>query len=645
MTMRSYQRWKKMIKNSSLVTPNGIVLADSLTMGEPFVLWLDPFTGSLTVPLQIEQGSFQALCIHQEPGDDGFATPCYVNNWSELAQGTFLLLTREDSGDTCYLCLSHNNLRSRLQPGETGPVLECESGISLDAERSRSALIILRGMSVHEILPELMKCALDLTGQLGKLERDKPPLPKWMHRLGWGSGKELPSHQQIVASVQSLKGAGFSIDYVLIDEGWQSQHEGALASFEADRVRFPMGLKKTIDDLHKLGVHQVGVWHGLMGSRRGLHSELAKLYDLPQDGEGRFFLGTDLGHTFRFFNDYYAYLKKQGVTYIKAGDQVSTANFCGESLDVTQVQKNVLSAIQAASAIQFNNVISNSECLSNKCLFNWPTARLGHTCHDSDIMQAIRNHLVNGLWLQQLVNLDFDDWHTSGKDAETLAIFHALSGTPHRLGNKPDGYNALLIRRIVLPSGYILRPDLTLTLCSASIFTDPIIEKTIYKAYTSKGPNGIIAAFNLHSGRRGVHGTVSSGDVIGLIGSQFAVHSLRHGFIGVLEQSETLPVHLKTRQSDILTFAPINKGVAVIGCYQYFLTYGPILNLSLDEESLHIHSRVAAPILIYCEREILEVRRDGHIIPCDYDEKRKILTLESRSHVVEEPCIYSVLFA
>ena len=438
-TMRSFKPWEEMSKNTSLITPDASVLTGSLTMGEPFVLWLDPFMGSLTIPLQIEQKPFQALCIHQEAGDDGFATPGYASNWSELARGTFLLITRDASADTCYLCLSHHNLRGQLEPGETGPILHCESGVSLDAEGPRSALIILRGRSVHEILPELMKCALDLTGQLGKLERDKPPLPKWMHRLGWGSGKEPPSHLQIVASVQSLKQAGFPIDYVLIDEGWQSQYEGALASFDADRIRFPKGLKGTIDDLHKLGVHQIGIWHGLMGGRGGLHSELAQFYDLPQDDQGRFFLGTDLGHTFRFFNDYYAHLKKQGVTYIKAGDQVSTGSFCGKNLDVTQVQKNVLSAIQAASAIQFNNVISNSECLSNECLFNWPTARLGHTSHDSNTMQAIRNHLVNGLWLQQLVNLDFDDWHTSGKDAETLAIFHALSGTPHRLGNKPDG--------------------------------------------------------------------------------------------------------------------------------------------------------------------------------------------------------------
>ncbi len=212
---------------------------------------------------------------------------------------------------------------------------------------------------------------------------------------------------------------------------------------------------------------------------------------------------------------------------------MSTATFCHPHLDVTQVQKNVLSAIQAASSIQFNNVIAASECLSNTCLFNWPTARLGRTSHDLNTMRSIRNHLVNGLWLQHLVNLDFDDWRTSGQDAETLAIFHALSGTPHRLGDQPHSHDALLIQRIVLPSGFILRPDKPLTLCSASLFTDPITEKTIYKAYTCKGPNGIVAAFNLGSSRRSIHGTVSSDDIEGLVGEQFAVHSLRHGFIGV----------------------------------------------------------------------------------------------------------------
>ena len=642
--MRNFKPLEKMIKNPSPILHDPSFGNDTAAQGEPLLLWLEPFSGPLSIPLPIEQ-EFQALCIHQSPQDDGFATPHYINCWSDVAAKTFLLLMRTPETDTCYLCLSHDDLQCHMEPGDTGPILHCFSGDSQKSLQKRCALIIVQGKCFNEIIATLMQCAIELTGHFGKLLRDKPPLPKWMHRLGWGTGKSPPSHAQIITAVQNCIQAGFPIEYALIDEGWQSQYQGSLVSFDADRTRFPKGIKGVIDDLHKLGIRQVGVWHALMGGRAGIHPELAKLYQLPADANNRFFLGTDLGHTFRFYNDYYAHLKKQGATYIKAGDQISTATFCHPHLDVTQVQKNVLSAVQAASSIQFNNVIAMSECLSNTCLFNWPTARLGRTSHDLNTMRSIRNHLVNGLWLQHLVNLDFDDWHTSGQDAETLAIFHALSGTPHRLGDQPHSHDALLIQRIVLPSGFILRPDKPLTLCSASLFTDPITEKTIYKAYTCKGPSGIIAAFNLGNSRRSIHGTVSSDDIEGLVGEQFAVHSLRHGFIGVLERSERLPISLKPHQSDIIAFAPIQRGVAIIGCYHFYLTYGPILNFSLDEESLHIQSRTAAPILIYCEREVLEARRNGNIIPCDYDEKRKVLTLESRSQIQEEPCIYSVHFA
>ncbi len=190
--MRNFKPLEKMIKNPSPILHDPSFGNDTAAQGEPLLLWLEPFSGPLSIPLPIEQ-EFQALCIHQSPQDDGFATPHYINCWSDVAAKTFLLLMRTPETDTCYLCLSHDDLQCHMEPGDTGPILHCFSGDSQKSLQKRCALIIVHGKCFNEIMATLMQCAIELTGHFGKLLRDKPPLPKWMHRLGWGTGKGPPS--------------------------------------------------------------------------------------------------------------------------------------------------------------------------------------------------------------------------------------------------------------------------------------------------------------------------------------------------------------------------------------------------------------------------------------------------------------------
>jgi hypothetical protein len=466
----------------------------------------------------------------------------------------------------------------------------------------------------------------------------------------------LLSYDTVVKSIRHLRLKGFNVAYVMIEEGWQQcavNHQDrllrpCLASFDADSTRFPNGLRGLVDTLKDLGVNHVGVCHEIMGSRHGIHPDIARNYHLHPDETGQYFLGYDLGKSFQFYFDYYLYLRQQGITFVKASNQLDSPTFCQEGIDVTLLHQQIQMALQGAASIHFNMAPLNSDCISGQNLWYWSTSQIAQAAEDANlnditgISRTIRNNLVNSAWLGMLMQPDFGVWRTDADSHEMLAIFHALSGSLMQIGDHTGPFHASLLKKMVLPSGKVLLPDHPLALCQDSLFSNPLESKLPYKAFTLKHNIGIVAAFNLSTGRRSVHGEVSKHDICGLTGNRFAVFSLRHGFIKVIEADDNLAFTLKARECDIFTFSPITNGVAVIGCHSFFLAPGPLTEVVIEEESIHIGSIVAAPLLVYCEHQIHEVRCNNELIPWEYDNKLHLLSLDSRLQVEEIPAIYSI---
>lgn len=630
---------------------------------DPLVVCFEPFTGErmLTLEAPVDPG-FRGICSHLDGQHESFTVPRYITSFGDTPDKTYFLIGQGSQGYTVLFCLSHQNMTTFLASTPSGDgkrrlTLNISSGDSRESHTTRSALLCVCGKNLNQTINRTMQMALELTGNLGKLVEDKLLPSAWLSKLGWESGASFGrevSHDKIIHSVVSLRESGFQPGFVLVDEGWQElgsgPQAGAMLSFEADPVRFPHGLKGLIDDLHAVGVKHVGVWHGMMGYRGGVHPQLAEKYGLSPDPTGRHYLGYDLGRTFHFFHDFYGYLREQGVTFIKVGDQGSAHTYCSPGIDVTMLYRNLQTAMQAAASIQFNSTHFNTDCLHNENLFYWTTSSIARAAADTAIhnpegvMRAIRNNLTNSLWLQHLMHPDFDAWMTNTPQSEPMAIFHALSGSINVISDPPGEHNKQLIRKIALPCGTVLKADRPLSLCEDSIFCDPLTEKKIYKAFTFKAGNGILAAFNLNSCKRSLHGEVSPADIDGLQGERFAVFSHHNGFVAVVGARDKIAITLKAYQSDILTFAPVKHGIAVIGCYSFFLAPGPLTEVNIEEDSMHISSLVEAPLIIYCEREILEIRCNGAVVPWEYDSKRKALSIDSRSKILNTHSIYSITF-
>lgn len=644
------------MKQSNLgIAEREVILNLNPKQNEPFTLSLEPYLGEIKLELVI--GALQgvrAVAIATEGLHDSFPVPHYLTSLQDTPQDTTLLVVKDSEGYAVYFCLSHRDQLVTLKGNLRGGVsLYAKSGTSFEANLKRPALIALKGVNLHQTLEQVIAHALKLTHGMGKLTFQKNFLSPWMQTLGWESGASLRSevsHEKILQKVENMRAFGYQPGFVLIDEGWQDVHSQALKSFEADVERFPKGLKGLVQDLRNLGIHYVGVWHGMMGYRGGVEATLARKYEFPPDAQGRYFLGYDVGHTFEFFHDYYTYLRDQGISFVKVGDQASPSRFCREGMDVTSLHRNLQVSIQAAASIHFNGMQLNTDCLRNENLYYWTTSNIARVAKDidlqnrQDILKSIRNNLMNSMWMQHLMQPDFDAWKTIDNNGESLAIFHALSGSINIVSDISGEHHRNYIKKMMLPCGTILKADRPLSLCQDSFFINPLEERQVYKAFTRKNNSGILAVFNILEGNRSLHGEISPSEVEGLKGDLFAVLSYHNGFLGLLRKEEYLKISLKPHQNDIFTFTPVERGVAVLGCYSFFLAPGPIVEVNVEEDSMYISSLVAAPIIIYCEKQILEVKRNGMTIPWEYDERRKALTLEGRAKMQNEAALYHVTF-
>lgn len=580
---------------------------------------------------------FQGFAANFSKGK-GFVEFSHLNAYSDLLADAYILLTNDGTDYTFFISLSHSGVHSSLEGNDEGITLH----INNTSSQSVPVLAIVKGKKLHDVIKEGIAKALELTGGYGHLVEKKLPAPKWFESLGWETSHSSVSHQSIIESVQGFFKAGIRLGYVLIGEGWQNLQVDTLASFDADTAKFPEGLKGVIRDLHAMGVKHVGVWHGIMGARGGLGAGLARRYEISVDHSGRYHLGTDLGRTFQYYHDYYEYLRKQGVTFTKVGDQGRLHDNNSLMKDKTQIMKNLQTAIQGACSVQFDSLHFNAECLGNGNIFYWANSRIASISESAIPNQIIRDNLSGGLWLQYLMQPDFNSW--SLEKCKKLAIFHALSGSLNVVRGDVNLQNLPLLKKMLLPSGKLLLADKILTLCSDSAFFDPLTTNQICKAFTVKGECGILGLFHLCSTEEGLSVSVFPSDIEELKGELFAVYSHNKGFLGVVKTKESLTLFLESGEDDALIFSPVKHGIAVFGSHAFLLCPAVLVDVDIEIESIHITMLVAGPLFIYSEKSILEVRRNGQTVPWEFDAANKTLVVDAQSPIIEMHATYTILF-
>lgn len=526
--------------------------------------------------------------------------PVFGTSTSQVHAETLWILTELTGGG--YLLLvplvgtrGHGSL---VGTGE-GLRLVVDTGDPLVAVDGDAALLAAVGSDPYELTAF---AARTMAGplRLGRLRADKP-VPDFVDLFGWCTWDAFyqeVSADKVVAGLAGFAAGGVRPRFVILDDGWQAvtrapTGETRLTGFGTNE-RFAGGLAPLIAQAkQKYGVERFLVWHALLGYWGGVDGTALPGYGVrpvPRAyGPGILRLdphanvrpwGALTGvpgatEAARFFDDYHASLREQGVDGVKVDNQGML-----ESVSAGQGGRMVLGrafrrALETSVARHFSSRLINCMACNAECAYLTESSVLMRTSDDFWPRRADTHglHLLTNaqtaVWFGEFILPDWDMFQSQHPAGSLHAAARAIAGGPIYVSDAPGAHDFALLRKLVVSDGAVLRPDGVGRPSPSCLFVDPTREHALLKIFNTNRDAGVLGLFNVHTPQPGdeipISGSAAVRDLPPLRARDHAAFAHRQKSVHRLQTNEELPVTLRAGEWEIFTFAPVEHDFAAFG--------------------------------------------------------------------------------
>ena len=270
------------------------------------------------------------------------------------------------------------------------------------------------------------------------------------------------------------------------------------------------GFGRVVARIKGLGVESVYCWHALFGYWGGLHPdakgmkkyrpvmttprhtpgllavEPSQAWDpITRGGVGVCENAEDLGV---FYEELHAYLARSGVDGVKVDGQAVVGGLGRGHGGGPALAKKLHEMLERSVRTHFpTNGLINCMCHSSENILRfsesnlarvsddfYPTNRASHTVH-------VANVAYNSVFMGEIVTPDWDMFQSHCGEAGALhAAARAVGGCPVYVSDAPGKHDFALLRKLVFPSGKVLRASLPGAMPPASSMnsTPPSADRT-----------------------------------------------------------------------------------------------------------------------------------------------------------------------
>ncbi len=501
------------------------------------------------------------------------------------------------------------------------------------------AFLLAEGENPFELSEKCAEFGLELldTGYTTRKERRYPEIFEYLGWCSWDALQIRVNTGGLLEKCEEFKQKEIPVRWAIIDDMWaevkglndvsietpflemcEIMHRSRLYSFEADKARFPGGLKACIEKIKADYGLKVGIWHPTTGYWKGIDPDgpIAKEHrDLLVETEnGDLVHSPELDKAFQFYNTFHSYLKKCGADFVKIDDQSFYRRFFKGMLPVGQAARNLHRALESSVGSNFDGRIINCAGMSVENMWNRPNTAIARCSNDflpenrewfiKHILMCSCNSFVHGnfQWC------DWDMWWSDDGQAVKNSVLRAVSGGPVYLSDKIGRSVKEVIMPLILSDGRILRCDQPAVPTRDCLIVDAETAEVPFKVWNRCKDSGIVAAFNLNKDNRAVAGSLSAHDVEGLEGQSFAVFEYFSRSVRVIGRQEKLEFALEN-QDDFKLFilVPIMDGFAPIGLINKYISPAAIANAA----SGHVELYEAGLFAFVSEKEVEAVSVNG----------------------------------
>ncbi len=396
-------------------------------------------------------------------------TPYFSDKLEEIPERTQNMLVQRKENYTVYLPLPTEEAVTELEGDETGVRLGCSTYMEGGTKIRGTFLAVRSENSPYTCIENLYRTALPEKILL-RQDRKYPERLKYFGFCSWDAFYTDVSAANLEEKLRELKKKGIPIRWILIDDGWMQVNGKKLCSFKEDRKKFPDGLKDFIKKVKgEYGVEKVGVWHSMQGYWHGAepYSELfcEQKENMVQTAAGYWLPSWEAGKSFAFWNAWHAYLKDQGVDFVKVDNQGGSSEYAKNNVAGSKASRAILRGLEASALINFDGDILHCMGMGQAEYLGRQVTGVARSSDDffpkrldgfkSHVMQNAYNSYFHG----SLYWCDWDMWWTKHPTAVQSAVLRAISGGPVYISDKLGGTDKDQLWPLMEEDGRLLMCD------------------------------------------------------------------------------------------------------------------------------------------------------------------------------------------
>jgi raffinose synthase len=455
--------------------------------------------------------------------------------------------------------------------------------------------------------------------------REKKRYPEALKYLGWCSWDAFyhaVSEKGLLEKAEELKEKKLPVRWMMIDDGWLDVKNEGLMSFNANKDKFPQGLKAVSSKLKELyGVRWVGVWHAFMGYWGGINpdSGLAKSLGeyLYRTNSNKLIPYPDASRGFGFWNEWYTNLRREGIDFVKVDGQSAVNNFLIYNEPVGKSAREAHKALEAAVGIHFDNCIINCMGMALENIWSRPISAVSRNSDDfvpgeeiSFKEHALQNS-YNSYFHSNFYWGDWDMFWTNHNEDVQNSVLRAVSGGPVYFSDRVGNTDPATILPLVMKDGKLLRGDNPGLPTVDCLFYDPNEEAAPLKVWNTFGKNGVLAVFNINLKGERVIGTVSPSDIPGQKEGTYLVYDHFNNKINQLSCSDKQNFELEKDKAALFVIIPKKGEFTPIGLVNKYLSPAAIIGYYESDEKKIVSLENGGIFGFVSERRVVRVRIDG----------------------------------
>lgn len=611
---------------------------DNLAMQEPVLL---------SVAWKENPVRMTAMYLHR----DWWTRPAFLEKWEEMPERTQCVYLDYGKTKGCMLLLSGSAYKANAQAGEAGRLTLCVTAYcggmcSLD----ETVFVLAKKDTVTEAVHVSCAAAAKLQGALLKAEKEYPEMFDYLGWCSWDAFYTEINEEKVRAKAAELEEKKVPVRWLLLDDGWLSVHDGRLYDLKPETEKFPEGFAKMIADIKAKGcVEHVGVWHALGGYWGGIepgsraHAEQEK--HLYQTRAGKLLPYPEAERGYGFYRDWYAYLRKEGIDFVKVDGQSAIKNYYGGELPVSEAARETHKALEGAAGAYMGGRLINCMGMAMENVLGRQGSAVSRNSDDfvpekeDGFVEHMKQNAYNAPYHDEFYFCDWDMFWTFHADARKHALLRAVSGGPVYFSDRIGDTDAEAVKGLAYADGRLLRMDRAAQPSEDCMFSNPsqagLLKLTNVADCGRNGlKGGAIAVYNISPGEGTIQ--VKAADIPELSAKTWCCYDWEKGTARLLEEKESFAVTLQAGECALYLFVPVMEETAVLGLADKFVSFHAIEDVKKTADGFTAVLRQGGTVAFYSEKEVQscqingqerlsELKKDGALYRIDCQEEGKLL--------------------